>query len=1088
MNERAIFFQALDRDDPAERAAYLDEACAGDAALRQRIEALLRAHAKAGDFLGVPALQQLAGGEDTPSCPGASLEGETPSAHADGNAPLDFLSPPRRAGSLGHLGHYEVLGIVGRGGMGVVLRAFDEKLHRLVAIKALAPALAAAGVARQRFVREARAAAAVTHDNVIAIHAVEDAGPVPYLVMPLIDGPTVQARLDRIGPLPVEEVLRIGMQTATGLAAAHALGLVHRDIKPANLLLERGVERVKITDFGLARAVDDVHLTQSGVIAGTPAYMSPEQANGDPVDARSDLFSLGSVLYALCAGSPPFRADTTMAVLRQVCEGVPRPLREVNEDVPTWLEALIARLHAKDPAERFQTAAEVADLLGRHLACMPQSDTPEPIAAAPNPPPRGWRARRAALAGLLLLGLALAGGAVARRGLPRPDEAPAPDGANGPASEGPPQAWRPPTSEELAKRPSPLDTLKREGLGLPANAPPELRAVLGQPRRFPLLQRGELRGMAQSGDGRLLAVPNATSILLFEARTGELFKRLDALPVPAHRPTFSPDGRSLLAVVENRHLCIWDVATGIGKTQPFWFGTPPWAVTYDPRGNRIVALETEGRMAAYTKRDHLIVPAASSDATPHAGYDLAFSPGGKRLASVSSDGTCTLWGADTLKEIRTLRGNGKPFEAVAWNRDGKLLAAGGDAEVVVWNADTCEVVHTLNTPGKGLLAFGPDGHTLWTARHDCSQGEQHAFTRWDMATGARLATCPLPSSGSRVAFLLSPDGKTVFVHQDMSDDVRVRAYDAETGQERFPHRGHTAAVRCLAFSPDGRTLASGGSDRAVLLWDLAGWQPGEPAPPFRTLPRMAGPVTALAFNPDGTLLAVEAGGEGTGLTLQLWGPVTGRKVRDLDGTGRNGACDMAFSPDGSVLAVGAEGRVNLWDVQTGRRQEVPCWNDGYVRTVAFSPDGRLLASGDTRTIHVLDRSTGQRLHTFRGERNFVHLAFSPDGRALAATTDGHAPLLRLWDVANGEEQPVRTAGQGQGNTGLAFHPGGRLAATVNALSPHVQIWDVTPSGPVVRTLGLLGNRNAISLAYSPEGRYVAVGLVTGVIVLLRAEP
>src|SRR5262249_36430142 len=158
--------------------------------------------------------------------------------------------------------------------MGIVLRAFDDKLHRVVAIKVLAPALAGSGAARQRFVREARAAAAVTHDNVIALHAVEDAGPTPYLVMQFINGCTLQQKLDRTRPLPVTDVLRRGVQIADGLAAAHRHGLVHRDVKPANVLLENGVERVKITDFGLARTVDDASLTQSGVIAGTPAYMS----------------------------------------------------------------------------------------------------------------------------------------------------------------------------------------------------------------------------------------------------------------------------------------------------------------------------------------------------------------------------------------------------------------------------------------------------------------------------------------------------------------------------------------------------------------------------------------------------------------------------------------------------------------------------------------------------------------------------------------------------------------------------------------------------------------------------------------------
>src|SRR5262249_24627319 len=186
-----------------------------------------------------------------------------------------------------------------------------------VAVRVLDPALAGNGSARQRFVREARAAAAVSHDNVIGIYAVEDAGPVPYIAMPFVAGKTLQEKLDQTGPLPLPETLRIGLQVAEGLAAAHRQGLIHRDIKPANILLENGVERVRITDFGLARAVDDASLTRSGVVAGTPAYMSPEQAVGEHVDHRSDLFSLGSVLYALCAGHPPFRADSAMAVLRR---------------------------------------------------------------------------------------------------------------------------------------------------------------------------------------------------------------------------------------------------------------------------------------------------------------------------------------------------------------------------------------------------------------------------------------------------------------------------------------------------------------------------------------------------------------------------------------------------------------------------------------------------------------------------------------------------------------------------------------------------------------------------------------------------
>jgi len=365
---------------------------------------------------------------------------------------LYFLRPGSRADLLGTLGDYEVQEVIGEGGMGVVLKAFEPALHRLVAIKVMSPALAGSSAARKRFTREAQAAAAVCHEHIVAVHGVHEVSGLPYLVMQYVAGESLQERLDRCGPLAVEEIVRIGLQTATGLAAAHAQGLIHRDIKPANLLLETpppnplpeaergrrreplvllplsasgrglggGVERVKITDFGLARMVDDVSLTQNGVVAGTPEYMAPEQARGEPIDHRADLFSLGSVLYALCTGCPPFRGETPLAVLLRVANDTPTPLRELNPDVPTWLETLIARLLAKDPAARFQSAAEVAELLAGYLAHLHQPTLRAPELPAP---PAGnalapRRSRLGAWVVLLLLVLGLSGIALFLGALP----------------------------------------------------------------------------------------------------------------------------------------------------------------------------------------------------------------------------------------------------------------------------------------------------------------------------------------------------------------------------------------------------------------------------------------------------------------------------------------------------------------------------------------------------------------------------------------------------------------------------------------------------------------------------------------------
>ena len=288
---------------------------------------------------------------------------------------LDFLAPTDDPRMLGRFGGYEISGVIGCGGMGIVLKGFDAALNRYAAIKVLAPHFASSGAARQRFAREAQAAAAVVHDNVIAIHGVDEFNGLPYLVMPYVKGLSLQKRLDREGPFATAEVLRIALQAAKGLAAAHQQGLVHRDIKPGNILLPENVERVLITDFGLARAADDASITRSGVIAGTPQYMSPEQARGEGIDKRSDLFSLGSVMYAMCTGHPPFRAETPYGILRRITDNDPRPIAEVNSDIPDWLCGIIDRLLEKNPDHRFATADEVATTLGDCLAHVQQPTT-----------------------------------------------------------------------------------------------------------------------------------------------------------------------------------------------------------------------------------------------------------------------------------------------------------------------------------------------------------------------------------------------------------------------------------------------------------------------------------------------------------------------------------------------------------------------------------------------------------------------------------------------------------------------------------------------------------------------------------------
>ena len=302
---------------------------------------------------------------------------------------FDFLTPPQQPGELGRLGGYRVLKVLGQGGMGVVFHAEDPQLKRPVALKAMKPALATNTVARQRFVIEAQATAAVKHDHIITIYQVGIDRNVPFLAMEFLKGQTLDDRLKAEEKLPLSDALRIGREIAEGLSAAHENGLIHRDIKPGNLWLEGRKQRVKILDFGLARAVgQDVHLTQSGTIVGTPAYMAPEQAKAEKVDARCDLFSLGCVLYRMVTGELPFKGRDTMSMLLAVALDHPRPPQELNPAVPPALNRLILNLLSKKASERPVSAAVVATVLEsieKQVLAKDTTVTPA-IASKPTPP------------------------------------------------------------------------------------------------------------------------------------------------------------------------------------------------------------------------------------------------------------------------------------------------------------------------------------------------------------------------------------------------------------------------------------------------------------------------------------------------------------------------------------------------------------------------------------------------------------------------------------------------------------------------------------------------------------------------------
>ena len=299
--------------------------------------------------------------------------------------------------AIAQVAHYHLLKYLGRGGMGVVFQARDPTLDRMVALKVLSPTLATDEAARQRFLREARAAAALNHPNVVTIYAVSEAAGLPFLVMEYVPAGSLAQRISKCGPLPTDQTVQLGRQIAAGLAAAHAQGVIHRDIKPDNVLLETPSGPAKIADFGLARVVGSATLTQSGFLVGTPVYLAPEAINGtDQLDHRGDLFSLGSVLYTMCTGQPPFAGDTALAILQRIGTAQAPAIERSNPEAPKWLIHIIRKLHAKEPALRFRSAAEVERHLGDRVC--------------PTVSPIRWTKRRQyAVVGLAVIALLVVG-------------------------------------------------------------------------------------------------------------------------------------------------------------------------------------------------------------------------------------------------------------------------------------------------------------------------------------------------------------------------------------------------------------------------------------------------------------------------------------------------------------------------------------------------------------------------------------------------------------------------------------------------------------------------------------------------------
>jgi hypothetical protein len=680
---------------------------------------------------------------------------------------LDFLQPSEDANSLGRLGQYEITEVIGRGGMGIVLKGRDTRLDRIVAVKVLAPHLATNPTARKRFLREAQAAAAISHDHVVTTFTVEPAD-LPYLAMEFIDGQSLQQKIDRNGPLELREILRIGMQTAYGLAAAHGQGLIHRDIKPSNILLQNNVERVQITDFGLARAVDDVTITRTGEVTGTPQYMSPEQAQGLRVDHRADLFSLGSVLYAMCTGRSPFRAESTMGVLNRVCNDSPRPIYEVNSDIPDWLIAIIDRLLEKDADDRFQTAAEAADLLSQCLAHVQQPvvvPLPEMLPAANG---RGWRVSRRPkwYAGAILLTIVLGSLGLTEATGVTTFSATAISIVRG---EG--------TLVVEVNDPEVSVTIEGEDIVITGAGPQEVRLRPGQyelnaQKDGKPVQLDQQIVSITRGDRRVVKVTLKPSESEYRSIPAGAIKEIRRFP--GHTAVVGA-----IAISADGKLCL---SGGVDQTIRLW------------------NLRTGSALRAVYVGDYI--------------GGVAFLPDGERVACGTYHGKVVLWNSASGESIKEFSGQTGPIQRVAMSPDGQFLASRGSESVRLWNVETESLHHEFAIQNRGpAFDFAPDGSSFVFA-------DGNVISCCETASGRQLWKLTVERGDGWLLTVFSPDGRWI-ANSGAQKSFEIRnATDGSLQGRLVGHQDGERIPPFFAFSANSDHLISVSKSNEMIVWSI----------------------------------------------------------------------------------------------------------------------------------------------------------------------------------------------------------------------------------------------------------------------------
>jgi WD40 repeat protein len=980
--------------------------------------------------------------------------------------------------------------------MGVVYKARQVALNRLVALKMILAGEHAGEAERARFRAEAEAVARLRHPNVVQVYEVGEHHGRPFLALELVEGGGLDAKLAGT-PRPAKEAAALVETLARALHHAHAQGVVHRDLKPGNVLLTAD-GTPKVTDFGLAKRRDDTALkTQSGAVLGTPSYMAPEQAAGRTreVGPAADVWALGAVLYECLTGRPPFRGETSLDTLQLVVGAEPVPPRQFNPAVPLDLETVCLKCLRKDPRHRYAGADDLAADLGRFLAG-------RPVLARPvGPLDRAWRwaRRHPAVASLLaaLVGSLAAGTVVATLfALDAREKAKQTlaekievqrllypfrmSDCRRVWEEGRPDLLRQFLDEQRPDRTGGVDLRGFEWYYW-------RNCLRGEPFVLPGV-RAPLTCLAHSPDGRRVAASSGPhSVLVWDLADRQPGEPVPPLSLGGHADqvkfvVFSPDGSALATVSATRSVRVWDAATGKELAALNGLALPVGVAAFSPDGRRLAtASGRPDQQPAEASEVKVWDWAEGREAASFRGqaggtFALAWSPDGRRVLSLGRDSVAG-WDVDTGQPLAAWGG---PFRdgAACFSPDGRLLAFAPrfDPKVLVFEAESGRQAAVLD--GVGLdtksLSWGAEGRTLaWLHRTPGSTNVSFAVS--DVADGARPLCYPDPHR-PRVEEVTLLAGSRLLV---ATEDGAVRVWDRAllgpgspcSPRENFEPSRQTSVGRLLitaALTPDGSLLATLFSGK-VLLLDAGGRLVSK-----FPLPSPDG-LTGLAVSPDGKVVAT-AGQAGT---VRLWDARAGNDLGTLAGHAGPVAA-VAFSPDGRRLVTGGEDHTaRVWDAATGRELQVFRGHEATVLAVGFSPDGRRVVSGSgDGTLMLWYAGSGRETHALQGHTQGVTCAvFSPDGRRVAS--GGGEQGVRLWDAETGQEVAV-LAGEAAGVRALAFAPDGlRLAVAVGETG---RVYDTVTGEETLALRWRSPYLGMVSLAFSPDGEtLLGVSETTGLI-------